>query len=151
MQTESSPRDIQLACHKAAQYRRQLAIKAGEPAGNLAERISISVAREPRPTNRPNWVEVGQIFDSVVGEALTVFLNVVTSAVQVERPQDITPPIPKPSMPALIYNIYGPKHNEADPRYRYFFEGREYAAAEAELIAAERKSVKGWTWELKEP
>jgi hypothetical protein len=149
MQTDISPRDLQLACHKAAQYRRQLAIEAGEPDGNLAERISISVAREPRPTKRPDWVEVGQIFDSVVGEALTVFLNVTTSAVQVERPQDITPPVPPPSMPALIYNIYGPKHYEADPRYRYFLEGVEYTSEEAERIAAERRSVRGWTWELR--
>jgi hypothetical protein len=149
MQTDISPRDLQLACHKAAQYRRQLAIEAGDPAGNLAERISISAAREPRRTKRPDWVEVGQIFDSVGGEALTVFLHATTNAVQVERPQDITPPIPQPSTPALIYTIYGPKHYEADPRFRYYFEGREYPAAEAEQIATERKCVKGWTWELK--
>jgi hypothetical protein len=84
-----------------------------------------------------------------MGDVLTVFLNVVTSAVQVERPQDISPPIPQPSMPALSYTIYGPKHYEADPRFRYFLEGVEYTAEEAEQIAAERRTVKGWTWELK--
>jgi hypothetical protein len=46
-----------------------------------------------------------------------------------------------------VYRIFGPKHYVADPRYRYFLEGQEYTAREAEAIAAERKTVAGWIWQ----
>jgi hypothetical protein len=150
MHTEISGRDIQVACHIATQYRQQIAIESGEPAGNIAERISFTVYREARPTDRAGWVEVGLVFDNVAGDSLKVFLNVATNAVQVERPSEANIPVaPVPQHPALIYNIYGPKHYEADPRFRYFFEGQEYTAEQAERIAGERRSVHGWTWKLK--
>jgi hypothetical protein len=150
MQTEISGRDIQVACRKAMQYRQRLAIESGEPAGNIAERISFTVYREARPTDRAGWVEVGLVFDNVVGDSLRVYLNVDTDAVQVERPVETSLPVaPVPQRPALIYNIYGPKHYEADPRFRYFLEGQEYTAEQAERVASERRSVHGWTWKLK--
>jgi hypothetical protein len=150
MQIEISGRDIQVACRKATQYRQKVAIDSGEPAGNIAERISSTVYREARPTDRACWVEVGLVFDNVVGDSLRVYLNIDSQAVQVERPSLGSLPVaPVPQRPALIYNIYGPKHYEADPRFRYFLEGTEYTAEQAEQIASERRSVHGWTWKLK--
>jgi hypothetical protein len=142
-----SPRDIQTACHQAVQQRRQAAIDAGAPEGNLGERIIALPFARVYPTRQPNWFRVGTVYDDVIEEEWSVYWNSQTGDVQLEPSSTIDHyPVRQPKTPALLYSIYGPKHYIADPNFRFFLGGQEYSPEEAEIIASERKSTAGWTW-----
>jgi hypothetical protein len=145
-----SRRDVQMAGNRANQYRRQRAIEQGAPTGNLAEKIvTILGAFPPPPASKPGWYRIGTVFDGVIEQELAIDWHRETGRVRVESPTDdsMLPDLPSYEQPALVYRIYGPRHYVADQRYRYFLDGQEYTAQEAESTAAERKSVVGWTWE----
>jgi len=133
---------------RAFAYRRQVAIAAGEPAGNLAERIDVLPDRVTPVLGSDGWFFVGTVHDHVVNQELRVLWQPATNRARIGRPVE---PSPEPeyvsSMPALSFHYYGVRDYRADPDYRYFLDGREYTPEETARIVSERNSVTGWTWE----
>lgn len=139
---------IVAACERTARYRGHVAIEAGAPAGNLAERIDVLPDRATPVVGSDGWYRVGTVHDGVVNQCLWVLWHPETDRVRVGQPLELSPePERVFSMPALSFNYYGARNYRASPNYRYFLNGREYTPAEAVRIATERTSVAGWTWE----
>jgi hypothetical protein len=132
--------------NRAVRYRREVAIAAGAPAGNLAERIDAVMAGEARAVGADGWYLVGTVYDGVVDQALPVWWHPETDRARVGRPVVPEPEAVESGMPALSYNYYGRRDYRADPTYRYFLDGVEYGPDEAVRIATERDSVAGWRW-----
>lgn len=138
---------IAAACERAARYRRHVAIEAGVPAGNLAERIDVLPDRATPVLGSDDWYRVGTVHDGVVNQCLMVLWHPETDRVRVGRPVDsASEPKRGSGMPALSYNVYGARDYRAAPNFRYFLDGREYTPAEALRIVKERDGVAGWTW-----
>lgn len=140
--------NVAAACERAACYRRQVAIDAGAPARNVAERIDVVADGAIRPDRADGWYRIGTVYDGVVNQELRVVWHPETDRVRVGRP--VVPalePKRRSGMPALSFNVYGARDYRADPNFRYFLNGREYTPAEALRIVRERDSVAGWTWE----
>lgn len=141
-----SPDYLRQACERAARYRRQLALEAGRPPGNLTEVIDIVPASRVERTYPGGWVHAGYVTDTDLSVMLEVRVNRDTGQVRVESPRDVDNAPPVESMPALSCALYGPRIYRADRRYRYWFTGVEYMPEDAERIATARGSAEGWTW-----
>lgn len=143
---EVSLPDVLAALERAVRYRREMAIAAGAPAGNIAERSDAVLHGAARPVGHDGWLEIGVVHDDQVSERLHVQWHPATGRVRIDRPAD---PIPTPvptERPGLTVSLGVRREYRADPNYRYFLDSQEYTPAEAERIAAQRDSIAGWTW-----
>ncbi len=142
--------DVLAALARAARYRREMAIAAGAPPGNLAEQIDGIPHGRLRPVGTDGWLAIGMVHDATVNQQLHVQWHPASDRVRIDRPADpAAEPDRDSGIPALSRNLYGPAVYQAMPGYRYFLDGQEYTPAEAERIAAERDSIAGWTWRRK--
>lgn len=140
--------DVLAALARAARYRREMAIAAGAPAGNIAERIDAVPHGRLRPVGTDGWLEIGVVHDDLVSAVLQVQWHPASDRVRIDRPTDpasIPAPVPG-GRPGLTVSLGVRREYRADPNYRYFLDSQEYAPAEAERIAADQDSVAGWTW-----
>lgn len=141
-----SPDSLRQACERAARYRRQLALEAGRPSGNLAEIIDVVPAYRVERTYPGGWVHAGYVADTDLSVMLEVCVHRDTGRVRVQSPRDVDDAPPVEPMPALSCALYGPRIYRADRRYRYWFAGVEYLPEDAERIATARGTAAGWTW-----
>lgn len=149
MPTTISFSSLNQALERALRYRRQLAVEAGHPPGNLDELITgVTFAPDAvRADGRPSWLHIGRVFDAVIAEMLEVYWQPATDRVQIDRPQDWSP-VPPPTIAhqPLVW-VHGMGFWATDAAYRYFYAGRAYTAREAEARINTAKSPDGWTWE----
>lgn len=134
---------------RALLFRREKAMEAGHPAGNLDELIT-GIAFAPdavRPSTRSGWLHIGRVFDSVIAEMLDVYWQPSTDRVQMDRPTDWMPITPPEIQHEPLVWVHAMGFWATDPAYDYFFAGREFGAAEAEGLINAAKTPDGWTWE----
>jgi hypothetical protein len=146
-----SQEQIHRACERAARYRRDIALEAGEHPGTLAKRIASAPLPTLKSSGIPNWFTVGSVVDSVVGRQLSVHWNPETDEVKVEHPDEVGEPtaasVPEPS--PIQYSVLA-KRYEVDENYRYFLNGKEYAPRSAKRLVNKNRSLDGWTWERRD-
>jgi hypothetical protein len=139
--------DVVAALERAVRYRREMAIAAGAPPGNIRERIDAIPHGTLRPVGTDGWVEIGVVHDDLVSAVLQVQWHPASDRVRIDRPTDpAAEPDRDSGIPALSRNLYGPAVYQAMPGYRYFLDSQEYTPQQAERIAAKRDTVAGWTW-----
>lgn len=140
--------DVLAALERAVRYRREMAIAADAPAGNIAERIDAVLHGAVRPVGTDGWLEIGVVHDDLVSAVLQVQWHPAADRVRIDRPTDpTTEPAPLPVERAgLTVSLGVRREYRAHLAYRYFLDGAEYTPQEAERIAAKRDTVTGWTW-----
>ena len=140
--------DVVAALERAARCRREMAIAAGAPPGNIRERIDAIPHGTLRPVGTDGWLVIGIIHDATVSQQLQVHWHPASDRVKVQRPSDpncTSTPAPV-GRPGLTVSLGVRREYRADPNYRYVLDSQEYTPAEAERIAAQRDSIAGWTW-----
>lgn len=140
--------DVLAALERAVRYRREMAIAADAPAGNIAERIDAVPHGAVRPVGNDGWLEIGVVHDDLVSAVLQVQWHPATDRVRIDRPADpTTEPAPVPVERAgLTVSLGVRREYRANPGYRFFLYGVEHSPEEAARITAERDSLAGWTW-----
>jgi hypothetical protein len=147
----ASQEQIHRACERAARYRRDIALEAGERPGTLDKRIASAPLPTLKSSGIPNWFTVGSVVDSVVGRQLSVHWNPETDEVKVEQPDDVgeTAESSAPEPSPFQYSVLA-KRYEVDETYRYFLNGKEYAPRSAKRLVNKNRSLDGWTWERRD-
>ena len=140
--------DVLAALARAARYRREMAIAAGAPPGNLAEQIDGIPHGRLRPVGTDGWLAIGMVHDATVNQQLHVQWHPASDRVRIDRPTDpaaIPAPVPG-GRPGLTVSLGVRREYRANPGYRFFLYGVEHSPEEAARIAAQRDSLAGWTW-----
>ncbi len=143
-----SPEHLHPALERAVRYRRERAIAAGAPPGNISEQIDAIPHGTVRPVGTDGWLAVGTIYDATVSQQLHVHWHPATDRVKVQRPPDPNA-IPRPApveRPGLTVSLGVRRAYRAHRDFRYYLDGQEFTAEEAERIATERGNATGWTW-----
>ncbi len=140
--------DVVAALERAARCRREMAIAAGAPPGNIRERIDAIPHGTLRPVGTDGWLVIGIIHDATVSQQLHVHWHPASDRVKVQRPPDPdASPTPVPvERPGLTVSLGVRRSYRAHRDFRYFLDGSEYTPEEAERIATERGNATGWTW-----
>lgn len=79
--------ELAVACEHAAQWKRQMAIDAGAPGGNIRERI-VTIPKYLPEIVGDGWVKAGHIADTDCGAWLEVWLEPATGRIGVECEPD---------------------------------------------------------------
>src|SRR5665811_413393 len=80
--------DLNAACERAAAWKRQLAVDAGAPEGNIRERI-VSMPAHRAVSVGDGWLRVGHVVDTELSAWLEVWLHPESGRIGVERdPED---------------------------------------------------------------
>lgn len=140
------PEQLHAACERAATYRRQLAIEASHPSGNLQERIDIIPVFREEPVG-DGWLYAGSVVDDVAGVSLAVWWHPKTDRVKVDRPPERTEsPRPQPDIGPPIWWSMWAQRGHARDGFIYTLDGRDYSPQEGARLVTERRSDDGWAW-----